>query len=90
MMVALLLYGYCRGERSGRVIEKRLLVPCRASAWLRSSLGITLAIPMRRCRQPEHTGRGAAADRTTGWMESEVPGSQRLHRGRLPAARGRA
>jgi transposase len=23
MMVALLLYGYCRGERSGRVIEKR-------------------------------------------------------------------
>jgi len=35
MMVALLLYGYCQGERSSRVIERRCVRRCRLQGDLR-------------------------------------------------------
>ena len=40
MMVALLLYGYCQGERSSRVIEKRCVrdVAYRVALWCATSI----------------------------------------------------
>jgi transposase len=52
MMVALLLYGYCQGERSSRVIEKR----CVRDVAYRVIAGCTLIMP-------PSPGSGAAMSR---------------------------